>query len=58
MDLLELDEDKEKEQKISKENISWDNTYYDIWNPVISDIEDNNDKDDKDFVRLIILKMI
>lgn len=50
MDLLELDEDKEKEQKISKENISWDNTYYDIWNPVISDIEDNNDKDDKDFV--------
>ena len=50
MDLLELDEDKEKEQKISKENISWDNTYYDIWNPVISDIEENDINDDNDYV--------
>ena len=50
MDFLELDEDKEKEQKISKENIAWDKSYYDIWNPVFSDIEDNDDNDVDDFV--------
>ena len=50
IDLLELDEDKEKEQKISKEDISWDKTYYDIWNPVFSDIEDNDDNEEDDFV--------
>ena len=33
-------------RKITKENIIWENNYYDIWNPVISDdddIEENND---------------
>ena len=28
------------EKKKSKENIIWENKYYDIWNPIISDIED------------------
>ena len=47
MDLLELDEEKEK--KFSKDNILWDNNYYDIWNPVFSDIEkDNNDIEEED----------
>ena len=47
MDLLELDEEKEK--KLSKNNIVWDNNYYDIWNPVFSDIEkDNNDIEEED----------
>ena len=42
IDLLELDEEK----KISKDNIIWDNNYYDIWNPVISDVESNNSNND------------
>ena len=50
MDLLELDEEKEKEKKISKENISWDKNYYDIWNPDISDVEDNDNSENNDFV--------
>ena len=50
MDLLELDEEKEKEKKISKENISWDKNYYDIWNPDISDVEDNGNSENNDFV--------
>ena len=50
MDLLELDEEKEKEKKISKENISWDKKYYDIWNPDISDVEDNDNSENNDFV--------
>ena len=33
----------EMERKISKENIVWENKYYDIWNPYISDEEDNED---------------
>ena len=28
------------EKKKSKENIIWENKYYDIWNPIISDTED------------------
>ena len=35
IDLLELDEEK----KVSKDNIIWENNYYDIWNPNISDVE-------------------
>ena len=31
------------ERKISKEKIIWENEYYDIWNPIISDDEDNDD---------------
>ena len=50
MDLLELDEEKEKKKKISKENISWDKNYYDIWNPDISDVEDNDNSENNDFV--------
>ena len=50
MDLLELDEEKEKEKKISKENISWDKNYYDIWNPDISDVEDNDNSENNGFV--------
>ena len=50
MDLLGLDEEKEKEKKISKENISWDKNYYDIWNPDISDVEDNDNSENNDFV--------
>ena len=50
MDLLELDEEKEKGKKISKENISWDKKYYDIWNPDISDVEDNDNSENNDFV--------
>ena len=47
IDLLELDEEKEK--NFSKDNIIWDNNYYDIWNPVFSDIEkDNNDIEEED----------
>ena len=32
------------ERKINKDSIIWDNKYYDIWNPVISDEEENNNK--------------
>ena len=39
IDLLELDEQK----KISKENIIWDDNYFDIWNPTFSDVDSNND---------------
>lgn len=42
MDFFDLD----IKRKITKENIIWENNYYDIWNPVISDdddIEENND---------------
>lgn len=42
MDFFDLD----IKRKITKENIAWENNYYDIWNPVISDddnIEENND---------------
>ena len=40
MDFFEFD----NEKKISKENIIWEDNYYDIWNPNISDTEDiNND---------------
>ena len=39
MDLLELDEEK----KISRDNIIWDKTYYDIWNPVFSEVDSIND---------------
>ena len=39
MDLLELDEEK----KISKDNVVWDNNYFDIWNPIFSDVDSNND---------------
>ena len=48
MDLLELDEEK----KISKDNIIWDKNYYDIWNPVFSDVDSNNDNisNNNDFI--------
>ena len=39
IDLLELDEQK----KISKENLIWDDNYFDIWNPTFSDVDSNND---------------
>ena len=39
IDLLELEEQK----KISKENIIWDDNYFDIWNPTFSDVDSNND---------------
>ena len=42
MDFFDLD----IKRKITKENIIWENNYYDIWNPDISDdddIEENND---------------
>ena len=39
IDLLELEEQK----KISKENIIWDDNYFDIWNPSFSDVDSNND---------------
>ena len=39
MDFFEFDNDR----KITKENIIWENNYYDIWNPIISDEEDIND---------------
>ena len=31
------------ERKITKENIIWDSKYYEIWNPIISDEEDNEE---------------
>ena len=39
MNFFEFDNDK----KITKENIIWENNYYDIWNPIISDEEDINE---------------
>ena len=33
----------EMERKITKENIIWENKYYDIWNPNISDEEENDE---------------
>ena len=30
------------ERKITRDNIVWENKYYDIWNPVISDEEEND----------------
>jgi hypothetical protein len=50
MDFFEFD----NEKKISKENIIWEDNYYDIWNPNISDIEEvnngieSNNKENKD----------
>ena len=38
-DFLELKEDK----KIYKDNIVWDDNYYNIWNPSFSDVDSNND---------------
>ena len=38
MNFFEFDNDK----KITKENIIWENNYYDIWNPIISDEVDFN----------------
>ena len=35
------------ERKVNKNSIIWDNKYYDIWNPVISDEEENNNKYNK-----------
>ena len=37
--------DLDTKRKITKENIIWENNYYDIWNPVIADedIEENNE---------------
>ena len=32
------------ERKVNKDNIIWDNKYYDIWNPEISDEEEDNNK--------------
>ena len=40
MDFFEFD----MERKIKKENIIWENNYYDIWNPIISDEDEINDE--------------
>ena len=37
--------DFDMERKITKDNIVWENKYYDIWNPVISDEEENVSKE-------------
>ena len=44
-DLLDLDEEK----KFSKDNIIWDNYYYDIWNPSFSDIDNDKDIEEEDY---------
>ena len=33
------------ERKITRDNIVWENKYYDIWNPVISDEEENDNNE-------------
>ena len=40
------------EKKKPRDNIIWDNNYYDIWNPIISDVEDNDELDDNYLLNL------
>ena len=47
MDFLKLEEDKEKEdnkEKFDKENIIWDDHYYNIWDPNFDEYDINDDE--------------
>ena len=49
MDFFEFD----TQRKIRKENIKWENTYFDIWNPIISDDFDINDNEEESYNHIV-----